>query len=116
MIAYDRPGSHYLPMLWLKLALGLLCVAAVLSAQDIPAGTALPVTLSSTLDARKDKPGEKIEARLMQDDPLPAGAKIKSGSHVMGHIVAVTKPASGGSRIVLSFDQLETEGKAIPLM
>jgi hypothetical protein len=102
-------------MLWLKLAIGLFCATATLSAQDIPAGTALPVTLNSTLDAKKDRPGEKIEARLMQDVPLPSGGKIKSGSHVIGHVVEVTKPASGGSRIVLKFDQLEDEGKAIPL-
>ena len=102
-------------MLWLKLATALLGASTMLAAQDIPAGTALLVALNSTLDAKKDKPGEKIEARLMQDVPLPSGAKIKSGSHVIGHIVAVTKPASGGSRITLKFDQLEAEGKTIPL-
>ncbi len=87
----------------------------MLAAQDIPAGTALPVTLNATLDAKKDKPGQKIEARLMQDVPLPSGEKIKSGSHVIGHIVDVTKPGSGGSGIALKFDQLEAGGKAIPL-
>ena len=102
-------------MLWLRLAIGLFCAAATLSAQDIPAGTALPVALNSTLDAKKDKPGEKIEARLMQDVPLPSGGKIKSGSHVIGHVVEVTKPGSGGSRIVVKFDQLEDGGNTIPL-
>src|SRR5271165_725380 len=102
-------------MLLLKLGTGLLSALAMLVTSGIPAGTALPVALSSTLDAKKDKPGEKIEARVMQDVPLPSGGKIKSGSHVMGHIVDVTKPASGGSRIVLEFDQLEAEGNTIPL-
>ena len=103
------------PMVWLKLATGLLGAATILAAQDIPAGTALPVTLNSALDAKKDKPGEKIEARIMQDVPLPSGGKIKSGSHLVGHVVEVTKPAGGGSRIVLKFDQLEDERKTIPL-
>src|SRR5271157_4011817 len=103
------------PMVWLKLATGLLGAATILAAQDIPAGTALPVTLNSALDAKKDKPGEKIEARIMQDVPLPSGGKIKSGSHLVGHVVEVTKPAGGGSRIVLKFDQLEAEGKTVPL-
>ena len=93
-------------MLGLKLAIGLLCAAATLSAQDIPAGTALPVTVSSTLDAKKDKAGAKIEARLMQEIPLPSGSKIKAGAHVIGHIVDVNKAAGGGSRMVLKFDQL----------
>ena len=78
-------------MLWLKLGSGLLSALAMLVAPAIPAGTALPVALNSTLDAKKDKPGEKIEARLMQDVPLPAGGKIKSGSQVIGHIVEVTQ-------------------------
>ncbi len=99
----------------LKLAIGLLCAAATLSAQNIPAGTALPVTVGATLDAKKDKAGAKIEARLMQEIPLASGSKIKAGAHVIGHIVEVTKGAGGGSRMVLKFDQLETEGKAVPL-
>src|SRR5271165_3916621 len=102
-------------MLWLRLAIGLFCAAATLVAQDIPAGTALPVALNSTLDAKKDKPGEKIEARLMQDVPLPSGGKIKSGSHVIGHVLELTKPGSGGSRIALKFDQLQDGGNTIPL-
>jgi hypothetical protein len=81
----------------------------------IPVGTALPVALSSTLDARKDKPGQKIEARLMQDVPLSAGQKIKAGARVTGHIVGVTKLAGGGSRMVLNFDQITTGGRTIPL-
>src|SRR5208282_4469264 len=101
-------------MLWLKLG-SLISALAMLVAPAIPPGTALPVALNSTLDARKDKPGEKIEGRLMQDVPLPTGGKIKSGSHVIGHIVEVTKPAGGGSRIVLKFDQLEAGGRMVSL-
>jgi hypothetical protein len=97
---------------WLKFALGLLCAATTtLTAQNIPPGSTLPVVLNSSLDARKDKPGSKIEGRLKQDVSLPSGAKIRSGSRVTGHIVSVTKP----SRIVLRFDQLEDGGKTIPL-
>jgi hypothetical protein len=104
-----------LPMLWLKLAAAFLCSVTMLAAQDLPAGTALPVMLNSTLDAKKDKPGEKIDGKTMQEVPLPSGAKIKSGSHVLGHVVSVVKPAGGGSRIVVTFDQLENEGTLIPL-
>ena len=100
---------------WLKLAIGLLCVTTTLAGQNIPPGSTLPVVLNSSLDARKDKPGTKIQGRLKQDVPLPAGAKIKSGSRVSGHIVSVTKPSGSGSRMVLQFDQVENEGKTIPL-
>ncbi len=102
-------------MLWLKLGGLVLNAAAMLVTHGIPPGTALPVTLGATLDAKKDKPGQKIEARLMQDIPLTAADKIKAGAHVTGRIVEVTRTASGGSRIVLKFDQLTGGGRTIPL-
>ncbi len=101
-------------MLLLKLGTVLLSALAMLVTSGIPAGTALPVVLNSTLDAKKDKPGQKIEARLMQDIPLPAGEKIKAGAHVIGHIVEVSR-SGGGSRMVLKFDQLQDRGTTIPL-
>ena len=102
-------------MLLLTLGAGLLSAVAMLATSGIPAGTALPVTLNSTLDARKDKPGEKIQAKLMQDIPLSSGEKIKGGARVTGHIVEVTKLPAGGSRMVLKFDELQDRGTAIPL-
>lgn len=99
----------------LKLGTGLLSALAMLVTQGIPAGTALPVTLGATLDARKDKPGQKIEARVMQDVPLPSGEKIKAGAHVIGHIVEVTRLPGGGSRMALKFDQLAAGGRTVPL-
>jgi hypothetical protein len=102
-------------MLCLKLGTGLLSALAMLVAPAIPPGTALPVALSSTLDAKKDKPGQKIEGRLMQDVLLAPGEKLKAGARVVGHIVEVTRPAGGGSRMVLKFDQFTEGGKSVPL-
>ena len=101
-------------MLLLTLGAGLLNAVAMLATSGIPAGTALPVTLNSSLDARKDKPGQKIQAKLMQDVPLSSGEKIKAGARVTGHIVEV-KAAAGGWRIVVKFDELQDRGTAIPL-
>jgi len=102
-------------MLLLKLGTGLLSALAMLVTSAIPPGTALPVTLNSTLDAKKDKPGQKIEAKLMQDIPLGGGERIKAGAHVIGHIVEVSRTAGGGSRMVLKFDQLQDRGTTISL-
>lgn len=102
-------------ILSLKIGAGLLGALAMLVTPGIPAGTALPLTLGATLDARKDKPGQKIEARLMQDVPLPSGEKIKAGAHVIGHIVEVTRLTGAGYRMALKFDQLVAGGKTIPL-
>jgi hypothetical protein len=103
-------------ILCLKLGTALLSALAMLVAPGIPVGTALPAALSSTLDSRKDNPGQKIEARLMQEVPLSTGEKIKAGAHVTGHIIEVTKLAGSGSRMVLKFDQLNAGGRTIPLV
>ena len=102
-------------MLLLKLGTGLLSALAMLVTPGLPVGTALPVTLNSSLDSKKDKPGQKIEAKLMQNISLGAGEKIKTGARVIGYIVEVSKTASGGSRMVLKFDQLQDRGTTIPL-
>ncbi len=100
---------------WRNLAIGLICSATLLAAQDIPPGSTLPIVLNSSLDARKTKPGARIEGRLKENVPLASGEKFKTGSRVTGHIVSVNKTSGGGSRLVLQFDQLQDGGKTIPL-
>lgn len=101
-------------MSFLRLAVAILCPAVALSAQNLPTGTALPVELGSSLNAKNSKPGQKIEGKLMQEVML-ADTRLKSGSHVTGHIISVTRPGASGARIVLQFDQLQDEHQVIPL-
>ena len=97
----------------------LWLVASGLMAQEIPAGTVIPVMLRTTLDARKAKVGQKIEAQVMQNVPLSSQTRIRTGAKLVGHVVEVTRPsaASGsrGSRIAISFDRLLIGGAAIPV-
>ncbi len=94
----------------------LLLAAAALMAQEIPAGTMIPVMLQTTLDARKATEGQKITARVMQDVPLQGQERIRTGAKLIGHIVAVTRPgASSRSRIVVSFDRLMFDGREVPI-
>ena len=79
-------------MFWTKIVIAVFCLETWLAAQSLPAGTALPVMLSSTLNSKDNKSGEKIEGKLMQEVLLPSGAKIKSGSHVAGHVVLAEVP------------------------
>ncbi len=89
----------------------MLCSVTALAAQGLPAGTALPIMLSTTLNAKNDKPGQQIKGELMQEVPLPSGSVIKKGSRVTGRIVSVQRP----SRITVQFSQLEDEHQTIPL-
>lgn len=104
-------------MQWLKAVCFCLALSnAALCAQQIRPGTAVPVMLSSALDAKKDKPGRKISARVMQEVRLPDGASIPAGARVVGHILRGSGPtATSGFRLVFKFDQLISRGQTLPL-
>lgn len=94
----------------------LLSGCAFASAQQIPAGTVLPVMLSSSVDARHLKPGETIAGKLMQDVALPDGWKIRHGSTVSGKIVEVDAGgAASPSTVELSFTRLRSGKREIPI-
>ena len=98
------------------LAAAILCFGSrvadsATATQTLPAGTALPVMLNTTLNAKNDKAGQKLEGKLMQEVRLPSGAVIKKGSRVTGEVVSVQKPL----RISVRFDQLQDEHQSIPL-
>jgi hypothetical protein len=101
------------------LVIASVCVliwAAPAYSQQIPPGTALPVMLNSSLDARKDKPGRKITARIMQQVQLPGGTNIPVGSHIVGHVLRVdAAAATSPSRLALKFDTLDSRGRVVPL-
>ncbi len=85
-------------------------------AQQIPSGTVLPVMLNSSLDARHAQPGERVTGRIMQDVPLPEGARIRRGTRIVGHIVKA-QPAhpSAPSQLSLKFDYLGLNGQRVPV-
>ena len=90
--------------------------AGMLSAQQIPPGTALPVMLNSTLNAKIDEPGRQITARIMQEVTLPDGTRIRARSRVVGQIVQVKRPTPASpSRLVFKFDQLIASGRSMSL-
>jgi hypothetical protein len=93
----------------------ILLFSATMTAQNLPAGTVLPLMMSSSINEKKIKSDDKIEGKIMQDVPLSDGSKVRRGARVSGHIVEVTKAPGGGSRIVLKFDRLEDHGQTFPL-
>jgi hypothetical protein len=97
------------------LAAALLLWSVGAAAQEIPAGTVLPVMLNSTLDARRDQPGKIIAGQVMQDVRLPGGAKIPSGAKVFGHVVSVQRGAGAPSQVAIKFDAIEVRGRRLPL-
>jgi hypothetical protein len=99
-------------MSWLTLMVALL-LPSLSSAQEIPAGTVIPLMMDSTIRVSKSRVGEKIEGNVMQDVPLPSGEKINRRSEVYGHVVSVANQGPGGT-IVLQFDQIKDAKQTIP--
>lgn len=98
-----------------KILIAILFSAALAGAQEIPAGTALPVQLTSTLDARKIQPGQPISAVIQQDVPLPGGAKIPAGARVNGQVLQGGVNPDGSSYLHLRFDQVRAKKREIPV-
>jgi hypothetical protein len=99
-------------MTWITFAIALLIL--VIPAKEIPVGTVIPVMLSSSLNAAKDKPEKKLEGRVMQEVRLPSGEGIRESSRIIGHVVNVTRGSSGSS-IVVRFEAIQQQGRKAPV-
>jgi hypothetical protein len=87
------------------------------SAEPIPEGTIIPVSLNSTLRSDKTASGDAITATVMQDVPLGAGKTLRAGSWVTGHVVEAITPGKGSdeSKISFQFDQVRLDNLTIPI-
>ncbi len=84
-------------------------------AEDLPAGTLLPVTLSNTVRAGKAKPNERFSAKLAQYVVVD-GVRLPRGTQLSGRVIE-SQPASGTSpaRLVLAFDSIRVKEQDLPV-
>jgi hypothetical protein len=100
----------------LPLAALLLFTIRLFVQETIPNGTILPVQLNSSLNSKTVRPGQVVTARVMQDVPLPSGARLRAGAKVIGHVLSVSRAENGrGSTISLKFDTLEVSKRRFPI-
>jgi hypothetical protein len=87
------------------------------SAQPIPAGTILPVSLNSALRSDKSGSGTTIVATVMQDVPLGAAEMLRKGSTLTGHVVEAISPGKGSDESKMSFqlDQVRLGNLTVPI-
>lgn len=99
----------------LLLAAALWC-ATVAGAQEIPAGTVIPVMVTTTLDSAKAHVGQPISGKVMERVPLPGGENIPEGAKVTGHVALVipAKDADPAS-LAIQFDKVVAHGKELPM-
>jgi hypothetical protein len=84
---------------------------------DISSGTKIDATLASSLDAKKNKPGDRVEARTTQDVKQDGKVVMKKGTHLVGHVTQAQARASGQSQSELGivFDHAVLKnGQEIP--
>jgi hypothetical protein len=87
--------------------LSLLLAAATVTAQQLPAGTVLPVMLNTTLNSDKSKVGDRISGKLMQRIELPSGGRLPVGARVLGLVTAVHSGAAGSpNSLEVRFERL----------
>jgi hypothetical protein len=89
----------------------------VQSSPLVPGGTVLPIALEKTTTLKEAQAGQALEARIMQEVPLPSGEKIPLRSLVKGSIVSVGKEEDGlGVKLTLKFNQVETKKEALTVV
>jgi hypothetical protein len=87
------------------------------SAELIPVGTILPISLNSNLRSDKSGSGATIIATVMQDVPLGKGETLRKGSKVTGHVVEAIIPGKGSDESKISFqlDQVQLGNQALQI-
>lgn len=102
------------PLLVLLSALVVAQDASPLPANVVPQGTIFLIQLSDHLDTRTVKAGDHFHARLAEALVTPSGQTLDSGKKIKGHVSAV-EPGFR-TRILLSFDEIETAKGWVPLI
>jgi hypothetical protein len=97
-------------------ALLLVLGASLGFTQNIPAGTVIPVMLSTSLDSDKAQPGQPIAGKIMDSVPLAGGGEIPQGAKVFGHVAEVArKDGKTLSVLAVQFDAIEYRGQRVPI-
>lgn len=80
----------------------------------IPDGTTFLIRLEDKLDTSRLQQGKRFKAKLAEDLVAPDGAIIPRGRKVKGHVSSVENGFH--ARLLLSFDEIETDHGWVPLI
>ena len=72
-----------------SLLAAVLLGASIAGAQELPAGTVIPVMVTVTLDSARAQAGQPITGKIMERVPLPGGKDIPEGAKIVGHVSLV---------------------------
>jgi hypothetical protein len=83
----------------------------------VPAGTEIPVILSSSISSKVNKPGENFEASVASPVMVGDGDAIPKGARVTGTIVDAKKQGTfkGAATLAIRLTNLTVHGKDYPI-
>jgi hypothetical protein len=110
---------------WLACFAAMLFLGLPAGAQDpliapppvpnaVPEGTTFLVRLNDRLDTSKLQPGKRFSARLGEDLVAANGSVIPRGKKITGHVSSVQRGLH--TRLLLSFDEIDTNHGRMPLI
>jgi hypothetical protein len=89
-------------------------IAPMAPPNAIPEGTTFLVRLEDKLDTTKNQQGKHFKAKLAEDLTAANGSVIPRGKKIKGHVSSVEQGLHG--RILLSFDEIDTDHGWVPLI
>jgi hypothetical protein len=87
------------------------------SSASISDGTKIDATLATSLDAKRSKPGDEVEARAEEDVKQDGKVVLKRGTHLVGHVTQAQARANGQnqSQLGIVFDHAVLKnGEEVP--
>lgn len=82
--------------------------------RTIPDGTTFLIRLDDKLDTTKLQQGKHFKAKLAEDLVAPDGTTLSRGKKVKGHVSSVDHGLH--ARVLLSFDEIQTDHGWMPLI
>jgi hypothetical protein len=87
-------------------------------AAGLPSGTAVNAQLNSSVDSKKAKVGDKVEAHTTEEIKYAGKTIVPIGAKLEGHVTEATARSKGdsGSTLAIQFDKaIPKKGEEIPL-
>ena len=89
-------------------------VAPMAPPNAVPEGTSFLVQLEDKLDTANLQPGQRFKAKLGEDLTAANGLTIPRGKKIKGHVSSIEPGLR--SRLLLSFDEIDTNHGWVPLV
>ena len=91
---------------------------AATTAATLPNGTTVNAQLNSSVDSKKAKAGDKVEAHTTEAIKYDGKTILRQGAKLEGHVIEATarSKGDGGSTLAIQFDRaIPRKGEEIPL-